>query len=238
MKIIVLGNSKYKENDLIYNVISEDGSFSFKVCGGQSNKSQYVWLNNPLTIADIEFGDRRFKYPTLKEAKLIASPLFNDCDLTYLCAVSVITETVNKVLPEQEKYLFFNEIEQSLNALKSGKDKLMVVLILLARATKFAGGELEVDKCVFCGKTKDIVSFSFIDGGFICKECFEESLANTDLTANQMRLIRYIFKSPNYNCIAIDKYTEEDKNVVLKHLREYLADDLGIYIESISSLLK
>ena len=238
MKIIVLGNSKYKENDFIYNAISEDESFSFKVCGGQSNKSQYVWLNNPLTIAEIEFGDRRFKYPSLKEAKLIESPLTLDNDLTYLCTVSVITEVVNKTLPEQERYLFFKDIEQSLAALKAGKDKLMVLLILLARATKLAGGELEVDKCVFCGKTSDIIAFSFADGGFVCRDCFEDSAANTDLTPNQMLLIRYIFKAPNYSCPSSDKFSEEDKMVILRHMREYFIDDLGIGIDSISSLLK
>ncbi len=238
MKVIVLTNSKYKENDIIFNAISEEGECSFKVCGGQSSKSPYVWLNNPLTIAEVEFGgDRRFKYPTLKEAKLISSSLTLDNDLNYLCTIAVINELVNKCFAEGERHILFKDIEESLTALKNNKDKLMVILILLARVAKYTGSELEVDKCVFCGSTKDIIAFSFPDGGFVCKNCFENSMATTDLTPNQMLLIRYIFKSPNYECRGSDRYTDEDKKVILKCLREYLFDDIGVRLESITALL-
>ena len=238
MKIIVLGNNKYKENDIIYNAISEDGEHSFKVCGGQSSKSQYMWLNNPLTIADVEFnGDRRFKHPTLKEAKLISSPLTLDNDLSYLCTISVINEAANKLFAEGEKHLLFKDVEEALTALKAKKDQMMVLLILLARAAKLTGSELEVDKCVFCGSTKDIVAFSFPDGGFVCKKCLEESMATTDLTGNQMLLIRYIFKSPNYECRGSERFTTEDKKVILKCMREQFFDDIGVTLDSISALL-
>ena len=238
MKIIVLGNSKYKENDLIYNAISEDSSFSFKVCGGQSNKSPCVWLNNPLTIAEVEFGDRRFKHPSLKEAKLIASPMTMNNSLTYLCTISIITEIANKTFPEEDRYLLYRDIIDSVTALKNGKDEMMVLLILMARAAKLAGAELEVNGCVICGKTKGLVAFSFPDGGFVCEDCLKDSLATPSLTAQQMRLIRYIFKAPNYECPASDQFTDEDKNVVLKSMREYFFDYLGVFIESISSIFK
>lgn len=238
MKVIVLTNNKYKENDLIYNALSEEGECSFKVCGGQSSKSPYVWLNNPLTIAEVECGtDRRFKYPILKEAKLISSSLTLDNDLNYLCAISVISEIISKCFADGERHILCKDIEESLAALKSNKDRLMVILILLARTAKYTGSELEVDKCVFCGSTKDILAFSFPDGGFVCKKCFESSSATKDLTANQMLLIRYIFKSPNYECRGSEKYTDEDKKVILKCLREYLFDDIGVRLETIAALL-
>ena len=92
MKVIVLSNTKYKENDIIYNAISEEGLVSFKVNGAQSGKSPYLWLNNYLTIADIEFGDRRFKYPSLKEAKLVSSPLSGNDSLPKLMSLAVLAE--------------------------------------------------------------------------------------------------------------------------------------------------
>ena len=238
MKIIVLGNSKYKESDYIFNAISEEGSFSFKVCGGQTSKSPYQWLNNPLTIADIELGDKRYKHPTLKEAKLISSPMTGEDSLAYLYSLSLINEVANKVFPEQERYLLFKDIEQSLTALKEKKDYAMVILILLAHAATLAGAELEVNQCVFCGTKERIVAFSFADGGFVCRDCLEESGAVTDLTSNQMYLIRYIFKSPNYQCVGSERFSSDDKNEVLKHLREYFKDYLGIYLETIGALLK
>lgn len=236
MKIIVLSNTKYKENDFIFDAISETEHLSFKVPGGQSNKSPYVWLNNPLTIAEVEFGDKRFKYPSLQEAKLISSPLTKNSDYDYLTAVSVINEIANKMFQEDEKYLLFKDIEEALTALKDGKDHLMVILILLARAIKLAGSEFEVNQCVFCGTIKDIVAFSFPDGGFVCRNCLVDTVP-AELSGNQMVLIRYIFKSPNYSCVGAERYSKNDKIIVMKQLREFISDDLGVNLGSISNIL-
>ena len=239
MKVIVLSNSKYKENDVIYNAISEEGSLSFKAYRGQDNKSPAVWLNNPLVIADIDLStDKRLKYPTLKEAKLISSPMTGDDSLEYLYAVNLLSEAANNMLQENERHLLFKEIEDALTSLKEKKDILMVVMIYLARIIKLSGGELEVDECVFCGKTKEIVAFSFLEGGFICRDCLQKNEVPTDLSPNQMLLIRYIFKSPNYSCVSSERYSTEDKIVILKNLKTYISDELGVNLSSIDMLLK
>ena len=237
MKVIVLSLSSFKESDVIYNAISEESSLSFKAYRGQDNKSQYLWLNNPLVIADVEFADRRYKYPTLKEAKLIASPLKGDNQLEYLYSIAAITEIANNVLPEEERHKLFSHIEKAIIALQNNKDHLMVISILLANAARLAGGELEVDQCVFCGATSDIVAFSFADGGFVCRNCLADSMI-ADLSATQMKLIRYVFKAPNYDCPESEKYKAEDKKVVLNNLVHYISDMNGVNLKTISNLLE
>ena len=237
MKIIVLSQTKYKENDVIYDAISETETVSFKAYRGQDNKSQYLWLNNPLTIAEVEFADRRYKHPTLKEAKLISSPMTDKKSLEYFYCLNVVTEIANKMFQPEERYVLFKDIEESINALKEKEDYLMVMLILLARAIKASGAELEVNSCVFCGATTDIVAFSFADGGFVCRNCASDSVV-ADLTPLQMKLIRYIFKSPDYSCEASDMFSKEDKITILKHLSEYIYDEVGVSISSIQTLYK
>ena len=238
MKVIVLSTTKYKENDVIYNAISETESVSFKGYRAFDSKSSMMWLNNPLTIADIEFADRRYKYPTLKEAKLLSSPLTGDESLEYLYSVSSIIEITNNVLQESERHLLFKDIEAALEALNKGVDYQLVILLFLARAISFAGAELEVDHCVFCDKTSDIVTFSFPDGGFVCRKHAEEQEITSHLTPNQMKLIRYIFKAPNYSGVGSDKYSKEDRIIVLRSLKEYVQDDLGVYVNSIDQIAK
>lgn len=235
MKIIVLSNTKYKENDVIYDAISETESVSFKAYRGQDNKSEYVWLNNIMTIADVEFADRRYKYPTLKEAKLISSSIGGGDPLEYLYTLSALSEVTTKMFQPEERHIVFNELEAVITALKSKKDYLLLNLLYIAKAIKLSGAELEVNKCVFCGSTHDIVSFSFSDGGFVCRNCISNS-EPTNLSTNQMRLIRYIFKSPDYSCIASEKYTKEDKIEVTKALVEFISDYLGVVINSVSNL--
>ncbi len=235
MKIIILSNTKYKENDVIYDAISEDGVVSFKAYRGQDNKSEAVWLNNVLTVADVEFADRRYKYPTLKEAKLISSSISGNDPLEYLVSLNVIAEMVNKMFPSEERHVAFKELEEVLAALKNTKDYLLVNLIFMARAIKLSGAELEVDKCVFCGTTHDIVAFSFDDGGFVCRKCVMDSHP-ANLTPNQMRLIRYIFKSPDYSLRKSEQYTKEDKVALMKALVEYISDYLGVLLTTPNNL--
>ena len=67
MKVIILNKANYKEKDCIYDAISENEYFSFQAKRAQDSKSPYVWLNNPLTVADIElFEDGRYKHKLLK----------------------------------------------------------------------------------------------------------------------------------------------------------------------------
>ena len=238
MKIIVLSISKYKENDFIFNALTESGMISFKSFRTLEAKSQCVWLNNPLTVADIEFSDRRYKYPSLKEAKLISSPLEGEHSLEYLYAVQAIAEIINRLFQDNEKHILFNDIVEAGQALKSGADPLLVVSIFLARAAKITGSGLEVEHCVYCDKTSEIVAFSFADGGFLCRKHASEQGAETDLTPNQMRYIRYIFKVPFFTGTGAEKFTDEDKKIVLKRLKAYADDISGVVLNSLDYLIK
>lgn len=237
MKIIVLSKTDYKEKDIICDAISETESLSFRLPRANDAKSPYLWMNNPLTIAEVEFGDKRFKYPPVKEAKLISSPLTREDSLDYLLCLAVIAETAKNIVTDEERYLFFKDIEDALAAMKATKKYLLITLIFLARAIKVAGADLEVDKCVFCGNVRDIVAFSFPDGGFVCRNCYEENMPK-DLSPSQMKLIRYLFRAPNYSCQKSEGFSEEDYYAVLKRLRQYIADDLGVYLKSVNALLK
>ena len=238
MKVIILSHTNYKENDLICNAISETDYFSFKAFRAQDNKTDSVWLNNVMTIADIELSDRRYKYPTLKEARMISCPLTKTDSLEYMFAIGALTEVANYLLQDDEKHFLFKDLEGAINALENDKDIHMVLLILLAKAISLAGAELEVNQCVFCGSIHEIVAFSFPDGGFVCRNCLDDSSAIANLTPNQMKLIRYAFKAPDYSCVGSDRFTKEDKIVILKCFKEYINDGLGANIKSIDNLLK
>ncbi len=238
MKVIILSVSKYKEKDCIFNAISKDGFISFQAKGAQDPKGKFIWLNNPLTIADVEFmEDGRYKHSLLKNAMPVAFALNNDYTLEYLAAVNALIEISNNVLQDEEKHLAFNDLLAAIKALKNGKDCYMVVLIYLSRLLKFSGVEFEVDHCVFCGGTTSIATFSFENGGFVCTNCMRDGIVR-DLAKSQMKLIRYIFKSPDYSCLKIENYSLEDKKLILKKLKEFVDNTIGVNLRTFDLLLK
>lgn len=237
MRVIILSVSKYKEKDCIFNALSENGPLSFKARGAQDGKSQFAWLNNILTVADVEFAEGKYKYPILKTASLVASSVTGSDNLEYLYALAALAEITNKLLEDEEKHNVYNYLLAAIGALKNGKDPHMVVLIYIAKCTKYAGMELEVDKCVFSGSTKDIVAFSFADGGFVSREYLTEGIS-TDLSPQQMKLIRYCFKSPDFSCKGSDEYSKSDKQVLLNKFYEFIDEFSGVRLDTLKYLIK
>ena len=161
MEIIVLRISNYKEKDGIVEAISVGETLSFLVRGIFDPKSKNAFLNNPLTIADVELSEGKSKYPALKSAYLINSPINPRADLRYMSSLMMIVEASNYLLIEDEKHLLYPLLKQTINELKNNVDPLKVVVPYLAKVLKISGYEFEINECVLCGNKKNIVTFSF-----------------------------------------------------------------------------
>ena len=76
-------------------------------------------------------------------------------------------------------------------------DSRTLTLICIANIIKESGYALEYDECVKCGSKKDIVSYSFNDGGFICIRCLSH---NEEVKSEvSLKTYRYIFKVDENN---------------------------------------
>ena len=238
MKIIIIGQTDYKEKDLIINAISEEGPVSFKVRGGLNPTSPFAWLRNPLIEADVEYVENvRYKHQILKGATLVSNSLTNNPNLDYMQAIGLALEIINKMFQEDEKHLLFFEIEKYIDAIKKIKNYAMAELILIAKAIKESGYSFEVNQCIYCGNTKRIVSFSFSEGGFICADCMDEQTP-IDLNASQMRIIRYIFNTDKYDQIDKDSLPVDDIKILFTKLNEFIYENIGAKIEAIPNIIK
>ena len=238
MKIIVLNSTDYKEKDAIVTAISDKQLVTFRVRGLKSNSSPFTWLNNPLVVLDAELNeDKRSKYLTLKDAKLLSSPFGKKQDLNTLLAINFAREVVNRVLQDEEKSFIYPSLDGFISYLQDGKDLLLAELIFLANVTKIVGAELNVDGCLYCGNKKDIVAFSFEEGGFVCKDCASKD-TSMDLSPTQMQLVRFVFKAPDYSYQVDDKVSDEDKRYLFKKLQQYIYDSIGINLSTVDEIIK
>ena len=238
MKVIILSLTNYKEKDCIYNALSEEGYISFQAKGAQDPKGKFVWLNNPLTIVDVEFmEDGRYKHRLVKSASPISSPLTGDYELDYLYSITALAELTNNVLMDDEKGQAFTDLFNAIKALKDKKDCYMVLLIYFAKLLKISGSEMEVDQCVVCGSKEHIATFSFENGGFVCMNCMTADMKR-EFKKTQMKLIRFIFRCPDFSYIDKSEFALEDKKLVLKRLKEFADNTLGVNLKSLDYLIK
>ena len=235
MKIIVLSISSYKEKDAVISAISEDQFITFLVRGINNPKSKNIAINNPLTIADIELMDGNFKYPVLKSSKQLFTPMRIDMDSKYLGSLLFINEVVNYLFPDEDKPKMFKTVEDSVTALKKSKDWLMVLLLFMAQVIRLGGFELEVNQCVNCGSKKNIVAFSFDEGGFICQNCFDESLGR-DLNKDQMILLRKVCNARDMHLLD-SGYNHEEALFLFEKFIHFMEEAFGYHFKNLRLLL-
>lgn len=234
MKIIVISVTQYKEKDGIINAISEQGVVSFLARGILDPKNKFAPLNNYLTIADIELTESNAKHPSLKNYSIIATPIRMESNLDYLASVMLIAEATKSLLQDDEKPAIYSWLEKAILEMKNSQDYIGIDIIYLANIFKLAGYEFEVNRCVFCGSKKNIVAFSFNDGGFVCGDCLNEMEdIKKDLSPKQMLLLRFIFNTDSY-IIPQELKDRDNELVILSKLGEFISDSFGIRLSSLN----
>ena len=111
----------------------------------------------------------------------------------------------------------------------------MTLLLFMAQAIRLGGFELEVNQCVNCGKKTDIVAFSFEEGGFICKDCFEEGISH-DLNKNQMVLLRKIFNSRDLHLLE-STYDYDETYILFRKFIDFMEEAFGYHFKNLRLLL-
>lgn len=238
MKCIILSVVQYKEKDAIVQAISEDKSFSFLARGILDPKSKNAMINNPLTVVELELSEREdFKYSILKSASILLSPLQLMDKLEKLAAIQLIDELILKCLDEEEKAQIFTAVLKVLHDLKEGVNYLDVILFFTALVLKLSGYGFEVDHCLFCKSKKDIVGFSFDDGGFVCQNCDEGRFTN-EFSKEELLFLRLLFKASQSEDLMHHNLIEISKIKLLRRLVQFIKDNLGVSLKSAQLILE
>lgn len=234
MKVIILSITQYKEKDVIITSMSPTGKLTFIVKGALDPKSRNAQLNTPLTIIDAEFVEGDYQYPVLKRFMSFNAPLKNTGDYLYMSTILILGEISNKIVQDEEYSLLYEWLYRAIESLEQKRNYFDIMLIYTANVLKASGYEFEVNRCVMCGSNKNIVSFSFEDGGFLCKDCLEDE-NKKDLTRSQMLLIREVFNATSYD-LSVINYKQEDAKVLMRKFYEFINDMFSTKINNILML--
>ena len=236
MKLIIINIAKYKEKDAIATGIDETGVVSFRIPGLFSPKSKFASLNNALTIIEPTFSEaKNSKHLILKEAVMLFSPMMNkDFDIHYISSISILLEATNKLTEDDDKVALYHHLFNALLALKNKVNPYLISLKYLISVINTTGYELSVNHCARCDSKKDIVAFSFSEGGFICRNCLEKEDVN-DLTIDEMKLFRNIYLFDGYDFSGF-KFDEKVVVSILKKVAIFISDAYGSKINTIETL--
>ena len=92
----------------------------------------------------------------------------------------------------------------------------------------FLGIKPNVDSCSICGNTKNILTISVSDGGYICNDCYKSGKI---YSSNVIKLIR-MFIYVDINNISKISIKEETKKELELFITDYYDSLSGIYLKS------
>lgn len=230
MKSIILKISEYKEKDAVVTALNEEGLITFIAKGIKGAKSKYLALNNPLSIADLIFvNNPSYKYPVLKEADVLYSPLNLIGNLKELGLVMLLGNLINDMLQDEEKLVVFQYILSSLEDIYKNKRVNENVLFLLFKFLNVTGFPFSVSSCVNCGSKNDIVNFSLSKGGFICKKCFENE--RIIASGNDLLKLRSIVSKAD-NDFNFEPLENSVFDSILKETILFIEENFGLNIKN------
>lgn len=230
MKIVVISITPYKEKDGIVNAISSEGPISFTARCIFDPKHKNSAINNNLVIADVDLIEGHTKYPLLKNVEILETPLALNNDLDTLASIMAMAEITKELLQDEDKGMVFEPLLKSLKSIKESKEPWKALLYYFGIFFKVSGYEFEINKCVFCGSKKDIITFSFVDGGFVCRNCLEAH-TEKDLTNEQMLLLRSVFSLQDLSQ-EVPNCTRENALALLQKFFIFIEDSFNYKLKS------
>lgn len=235
VKGIVIRVSQFRDFDSMISLLTEQGIVSFLARGVNKITSKNAHLVNNFNYINVYLMKGKEGF-FLKNGKLLNSFLNTKSDFDRLAALDFISETTNLFVQKEEASRIYKYLLKSLEMLDENFDAKMVALLYFAKILSFSGYPFEVNSCQKCHKTSDIIGFSVMDGGFICRECFD-SQNHVKLDPRMLKELRYIFMVDIDNFLKVI-FPKEDIIFLINLLNRFVRDVITVDLKSIELLQK
>lgn len=230
---IVIGETNYSESSKILRVFTKDyGLVSIMAKGCRNLKSKIRGVSSKMVYANFQFHYKENGISTLISADIIDTlrNILTDIDrISYASYLLDLTEQVYK-------HSYANEIYPILIAtilkINEKYDHEVLTIIYELKLLDYLGIRPNVDGCSICGSSKNIITISTSDGGYICQNCYHNGKIYSNKTIQLIRMFIYLDIT---QITKLDIKTETKKELN-EFIDEYYDEYSGLYLKSKSFL--
>ena len=185
---VVLRSYKFGEADRVVVLLTkEHGKVRAVARGVRKTKSSIGARVEPLSHVDVSFRKGK-DLDTIDQVKLIHAHSRMREDFDKLRQGLAMVEAIDKVTPDRDPVPHLYELtSRALHALNENTSPLMLAAFFL-RLLSIEGQHPQLDVCVGCGETAELVSFDFLEGGAHCASC-RSGLSISKPALDVMRMI-------------------------------------------------
>ena len=229
IKAIVINETSFKESSKILNLLTEDKGIIGVISRGCKNiKSSLRSVSSKLTYGYFYINYKDDGLSTLTEVEVLNEFKSIKTSLEKIGFTSYLLDLARQVMKENENTDIFTILESALLKIENNFDPLVITNIVELKYLKYLGVFPVLDKCSKCDSTKDIVTISSKDGGYLCKNCINGEYVTDEKTVKLLRMFSFvdISKIKELNIKDINK---KEINIFLEN---YYSEYTGLYLKS------
>ena len=232
---VIVRTTSYGETSLVLEIFTkEKGLIGVMAKGVKSLKSKLRASTMKFTYGFFYVYYKEGKLSILKDVDVINPLQVIHQDITLIGYFNYIVELSVQVFKESENSDIFPLMMATILKMNEGYDSLILVNILETKCLPYLGVGLNLNGCMRCGSTHNIVTIDGDVGGLICKNCYQnEKLVKT----KSIQLLR-IYEKISISSISKLDIKEENTKEINEFLNTYYNRYTGMYLQSKDFLKK
>lgn len=226
---IIVSVTPYGETSKILNVLTKDlGIVGVMAKGAKSMKSRFRSVTEKFTIGVFSVYYHEGKLSTLIQAD-VTEPLVNiKKDIVKIGYLTYIVELAHQTAKQNQDNHIYGVLISTIKKIDEGLDPMIMTNILELKMLDYLGVGIDLDRCIKCGNTKDIITINGDAGGYICKNCRTNEEIYDIKTIKMFRMYYYV----EVDSISDLKVSAEVASNINKILTDYYDRYTGLYLKS------
>ncbi len=230
---IIIKEIPYGETSKIIHVYTNKGIIGIMCKGARTLKSPFRATTLKFTYGSFNIYYKENKLSTLTSVDIINPLSLIKNDIILLSYLNYLTELTEQVIKQTNENIYDNYITTILK-INEGLDPIVMCNILEIKYLDYLGVSLNLDSCIGCGKTTNIVTIDGDRGGYICKDCYKDELIVDSKTIELLRIYYYV----EIKSISKLKISEKVRDEINRFLDTYYDRYTGLYLKSKNFLKK
>ena len=232
---IILSETNYSESSKILNVLTDKhGLIGVMSKGCRNMKSKLRGVSRKLIYGTMHVYYKENGLSTLIGVDVKNSFSKTTMDLEKISYASFILDLTNQVLKQNDSEEIFDLLKNILLKIEEGLPPLPLTNIMELKLLDYLGVTPNIDSCCHCGSTKEIVTLSSLQGGYICKECYDNEPLVSEKTIKMIRMYYYV----DVASITKLQVSEDVTKEINAFLDDYYERFTGLYLKSKSFINK
>ena len=226
---IILYETPFKENSKIIQVLTLKYGLIGIICKGVlSVKSKLRSRVNKFSLVRFNIIYKENKLSTLISADIINNYTYLKSDIVLISYLTYLCELTYQVVKESNNNELYNILISALDKISNNLDPLVITNIVEIKYLDSLGIKLELNKCIKCGSTNNILTLDSNLGGFICQNCYNGEYIVNRRTLSTIRKYYYVDINKLEN-INISNIVKKEINIFLTN---YYETYTGLYVKS------